>query len=126
MGPARFQLYCYLTDRLGCVWHVCRRRPQGLGEGVLRIGNVVNGRISWLVVKWLVMSFLSTAELAHILFDQEFCDTLISMGREALNDMLGGMATEGGVGGGFGGLIDGRSSRTMVKFAVSTMLSSSS
>jgi hypothetical protein len=40
--------------------------------------------------------------------------------------MFGGMATEGGVGGGFGGVVDGRSSRTMVRFAVSVMLSSSS
>jgi hypothetical protein len=40
--------------------------------------------------------------------------------------MLGGMATEGSVGGVFGGLIDGRSSRTMVRFAVSMMIFSSS
>jgi hypothetical protein len=46
--------------------------------------------------------------------------------REALDDMLGGMATEGGVGGVFGGLIDGRSSRTIVRFAVSIMIFSSS
>jgi hypothetical protein len=39
--------------------------------------------------------------------------------------MLGGMATEGGVGGVFGGLIDGRSSRTMVRFAVSMTVFSS-
>ena len=40
--------------------------------------------------------------------------------------MFDRMATEGGVGGGFGGVVDGRSSRTMVRFAVSVMLSSSS
>jgi hypothetical protein len=40
--------------------------------------------------------------------------------------MLGGMASEGGVGGVFGCLIDGRSSRIMVRFAVSMMIFSSS
>jgi hypothetical protein len=39
--------------------------------------------------------------------------------------MLGGMATEGCVGGVFGGLIECRSSRTMVRFAVSMMIFSS-
>jgi hypothetical protein len=50
-----------------------------LGKGVFRMGDGVNGRRSWLVIESLVMSFLSTAELVQILFDQELCDTLISI-----------------------------------------------
>jgi hypothetical protein len=51
---------------------------------------------------------------------------LLLSGREALYDMLGVMTSVGGVGGVFGCFIDGRSSRTMVRFAVSMMIFSSS
>jgi hypothetical protein len=51
---------------------------------------------------------------------------MLLSGREALYDMLGVMTSVGGVGGVFGCFIDGRLSRTMVRFAVSMMIFSSS
>jgi hypothetical protein len=50
-----------------------------------------------------VMIFSSSSSYAN---DSQPIWVCCCLGREELNDMLGGMAIEGGVGGSFGGLID--------------------
>jgi hypothetical protein len=71
-------------------------------------GGLIDGRSSRTMVRFAVsrIIFSSSSSYAN---DSQPIWVCCCLGREALNDMLGGMATEGGVGGGFGGLIDGRS-----------------